>query len=668
MLAVQVQANGKGPWPICLVGLDPFDGTIRWRRQVSVRRSLPPPDYDAGAVTVHHGQVYCAPGAGFVARCDARDGAVEWVSLYRPWSPGSSRLVGRKYRGVRVNFPPLLHARRRGALAVTGNTIVLLPHDHGGVLAMDRTTGKVLWETFFIPGRQILGIRGQVAVFQGGRWLGALDVRSGKTLWQRDLPSGTCQTAALVGDEVRVLHDNAIRRFRAETGEDRGQTALAEAPGTQRILLQDGRRVEVVQALPAPHAGGEAPAPTDGTGGPPAWARAWTLPRANPALWLPEQSGLPAGTACVLSEQGLTRVRLGRGRTNRVEWARTLSGRPRCVSLHADVFAVGGAFRVEGLNPATGETRWATPVPFRAETVGTGHGIVFAAQPRTQCHVAAIDAATGKRLWTRPVNGPRLQYDVNGTRVTVERRADGGPAVCIYRSRALFGDEGWQPGRIVLDARSGKCLDFEKFRLPGSIKWPPYIRFAGKDVAYISAEGRPHIRPTGGGADLAAGWTRRATPHTKSKTPTHVGLWWQGRRVYMQSKRTVWGYDAAAKKETAFQVAPEPAPAIGPDGKPVPNKGAMRFCNVLDVLDADGRLFVVSLQGGRASRRDPVRAEVVLAAFDRNTGASLGSRSLPGIVCAAPGQPGHPTRAVFHNGVLLVTDGNGLHVFTPAGT
>jgi outer membrane protein assembly factor BamB len=158
---------GRGHCVLSLVSLDADSGAVLWRRElVSFRRMLAPAD-DATAgkrrqqrgpvevdwktqfrdvpwalgldlvqfgnpVTVVGGAVYCSTSTGVVARCDARDGLIEWIAQY-PQNPEATDLAAL--------------ARRQGAAPiVAGPRVIFTPRDTSGVIAVDRETGAVAWQ------------------------------------------------------------------------------------------------------------------------------------------------------------------------------------------------------------------------------------------------------------------------------------------------------------------------------------------------------------------------------------------------------------------------------------------------------------------------------------------------------------------------------------------
>lgn len=225
-------AREPGP-PIVwrLVCLDGLDGRVLWERILGWQ-PYTVLDVARGGIglSLQDGAVYCATDMGLLARCDARDGAVDWVRGYASMASTNPRSDAFGREGT----PPL----------VVGDAVLVAPRDHSGVIALARDTGATLWETIAVPSDRLVGATGGVVVGVNNRRLCGLDLRSGRPLWSREFADGTGSQAAIGGDAVFVMAGRTLHRFKVATGEPLDALPLAGAGNTTPVLL-DGRLIEL---------------------------------------------------------------------------------------------------------------------------------------------------------------------------------------------------------------------------------------------------------------------------------------------------------------------------------------------------------------------------------------------------------------------------------------
>lgn len=162
------------------------------------------------SLAVARGAVYCQTSAGVLARCDARDGVIEWVRQYR------------RDAGM------LQHAsilRRHGGRPVVFDDVVLfLPRDSTSLHAVSIDSGRVAWKTSRSDCRWLLGQCGGKAILVGDEGLVALDATSGETAWKGS-PGPFVRKPQLLDGVVCAGTDGALFAIDGENGD-----VLAEWP------------------------------------------------------------------------------------------------------------------------------------------------------------------------------------------------------------------------------------------------------------------------------------------------------------------------------------------------------------------------------------------------------------------------------------------------------
>ena len=137
-----------------LLGLDAATGEVAWKRYIWS-------SWVESSATVRDGVAYVGSSdAAAVYAFDARTGARRWAADVHGWAWGQPAVTAaRVYSGVsgQVGYP--------------------VPHG-GGLLALDRTTGEVVWRYgATAPAAGAFGFPGSVAVGEGLAFATGLDGR-----------------------------------------------------------------------------------------------------------------------------------------------------------------------------------------------------------------------------------------------------------------------------------------------------------------------------------------------------------------------------------------------------------------------------------------------------------------------------------------------------------
>ncbi len=577
---VYVMAAGLGT--VFLVCLDGGDGRMLWKRPLGM---LPANAqfYDlaraGSAVTVHQGAVYVSSSLGVVARCDARDGMVEWLRTYA--GAVQNDRLGVQFR--REGTPPL----------VAGERVLVAPRDHSGVIALDRTTGQLAWETFLVPSGGIIGATDKQLVLQGEGSLAALDLDSGSEIWVRAIDGMEEGVAVVAGPQVLVVSGGKASRVAAATGAVIEEMPLSRGPGTGHVVLPDASIVEVTEETQAPAAerGG-----VQGPLGLPL-VKSWSLRCGNPLLILPGEHGPPhmfgvlSGRSvwCILTQPEC-----------RVAWQTRLTGYPDSVGFHGNLCLVARGRELTALDSSSGATRWSVSLPFGADVVGGDERIIFAAELSTFAKVAAFAPDTGRMLWHRWF-GQEARFGGRLSWISVQPGADGAPSLGLYWNATLFGKEGNLPAEVVVDGLSGDIRDVRPF-LPNGPEWPSHIVFGddtrtylrespfypwarqgpfrGDTIACVGKDLAVRFILRGQQTDLAPGWTRTADLQPVSQYPSIAGLHTTASGPYVKRVGELVFFDAATKKEVLYELPWEP------------NSGPKRA--ILDFRETGGTLMVVS--------------------------------------------------------------------------
>ncbi len=379
--------------PVSLVCLADDSGAVLWRRslgtytrgvgQRSGARRVIDGDVDlatwGSAVTVAGGAVYVAMNLGFVARCDARDGRVEWLRTYARAGTGADS-----------------GARRRGSPPCpAAGALIAVPRDRSGAIALDMETGAVLWENAFLPSEEIVGAVGDALVLADARTLLAVDARTGNVRWERMFESGLVGRPQLTGSDALVGTAAGLERIALANGEtlERRPWPAGERPA-QFALAGHGIAVFGPGGIEPAAAGGQAAAPP---------GRVARIEGSHPRFWAPAAQGAPAERVYVLADRVLRAIDAAAPYLPR--WIRLVDGDVRDILLCGEAVLLLERTRVTALDTRTGAFLWERETTSRLDKWfhSAGTLVLVAMQDRREC--LALDATTGAPKWRRALGG-----------------------------------------------------------------------------------------------------------------------------------------------------------------------------------------------------------------------------------------------------------------------
>jgi formylglycine-generating enzyme required for sulfatase activity/outer membrane protein assembly factor BamB len=175
-------------------------------------------------LTVRDGAVYISTAMGAVARCDARDGLIEWITVYPQLSPHLHDTIVIQQRHP---LPPL----------VSDRVVILSSSDSVAVMAMDRETGGALWQKTEIEetsaeesnegpadgqlrggSLEALGLFGDSVLVTFDHKIAALEAATGKVRWSQDLGAPVERPIKIVGTTLYVATATNLLKIDGATG------------------------------------------------------------------------------------------------------------------------------------------------------------------------------------------------------------------------------------------------------------------------------------------------------------------------------------------------------------------------------------------------------------------------------------------------------------------
>ncbi|MCY2930600.1 MAG: PQQ-binding-like beta-propeller repeat protein [Planctomycetota bacterium] len=450
LYVLAMEQDLQGRCTIYLVCLAADDARIVWKRRLAVmgyqEARMEQARYACG-LAIHQGSLYISTNMGILAKCEARDGALEWLRTYVTATPGEAALA---------------RTRREGSVPlVIGSRVYFAPRDHSGVIALDRQTGQLVWESVLVPSDQIIGLAGRALVVRDADELAALDAATGEELWSRPVDSSSAAPAVMAGQNILVTAGDKLLRLAAQTGQIVEDVAAGRTIGTEQVLLPGGTLLEISEDVrPDSLAAEPSPAPA----GPlaPPFAKRWGLPCRDPLLVSPPASQPPADLMGVLSGARFYCLRLRPA--CRVIWQLPLREPPDSTGFHGRLVVFATGPELVGVDKDTGALRWRRTLPFPIDFVAGDDRVIVAGRSSPEAPVLALAPETGAVLWyrwfgqePRFVGADRLRW----LAVTGEPGAP--PTLRLYWSGALFGREGRRPAEALADALSGALREVRSF-------------------------------------------------------------------------------------------------------------------------------------------------------------------------------------------------------------
>ena len=151
-------------------------------------------------VAIDGGEAYIATGTGLAFSLDAISGSLNWVVRYpRTVKNNASRLQELQRFGgfARGNMGvPDFDGWDIDMVIPSKRVVVFAPTDFNQLIALDRRSGKLMWETARVPLRggnessYVLGLLDEKLFIGGAGVVRCYDVSGGKMLWENTFPKG----------------------------------------------------------------------------------------------------------------------------------------------------------------------------------------------------------------------------------------------------------------------------------------------------------------------------------------------------------------------------------------------------------------------------------------------------------------------------------------------
>ena len=407
LIALAVRGDVRVNTPVYLVCLDADDGRTLWQQLLghqTVRvlggagglhgKRLDLTCYGA-SVAIRDGAAYASTSLGFVARCDVRDGQVEWVRTY----PRADDLDDMSAAVRRAGPPPI----------VLGGRVVFAPRDRLGAFALDRRTGERVWDSPALPCDDAAVLPDGRLIVHDARHVATVDGRTGRPLWLREVDRDLTAPPKLVGESLLVGTASGLGRFAVDSGVPLGRADWQHGPlydfavGADAVVgvgLRSGDHL-----IGGPESVAAVAAPADSPRG--AMVERQRLTRVWPSLYRPEGDAVP-GRAFIVSAGVLECVDLAD--PLKVVWRNLI--RPGFLNLVVRDGQVVVAYpqAVVAYDAGSGREKWRLATDWEVDEASFFGAYVFLKDAGDTLNLTALEARTGKVLWRRRMGDLLRQY------------------------------------------------------------------------------------------------------------------------------------------------------------------------------------------------------------------------------------------------------------------
>ena len=689
-----VQSKLEAILPVYLACLDAERGAILWDRPLgSQNPTLGPgegyyrrePAVESvrygSAVTVDRGAVYCATNLGFVARCDARDGMVEWVAVYPRVRAGA-------------NLGAIL--RRQGsAPVVSGDRVIVAPRDCQGIFALEGQTGNRVWESPLVPAEEVVGLAGGTLVVRGDGHLVALDAASGRVIWDRPVKERMTAPPALAAGGILVPLSGRLLHVDAATGAVVAEKPLGPGEAPAGGVVRGNSLVGVSQT--AAMVDRAAPAAPDAAGAALPLKASWRLVRPAPHLFVPPAEAKVPGKL-YLASRGVLECLTPGG----VAWQRFLPPGAEEPLWAERTLIMSSERRLMALDAETGQARWECELPFHVgvrRVCGPYVAVIRqAGEPPQEQMMALVELASGRLVWVRPIRSAKRitrLVDVGwdgkdlhaygdtrdpGEAMGVEFvvRADSGDPVAV---RPFPAAEDPRPRAVLLGDGFGFCLTAGKAVWGFSMADGKAVRHA-VDLRDLELVGGMSARLSGPWLQIQqAGGVAPGGRVTDADGNPPTGRQWVLRRgdpayrlyldylgditgdtLYVPGGRSLRAIDLATKKEVGYRIP-----------------GAADLGSLKSIIDFGRTKDRVWIACGLGPPRDGGPLSLRMETFDPTAGTWLGGQAVAGIFPEGgwlrrnetlgdrgEGLRGFATECLWTDQRIYITDPRGLTVLAAA--
>jgi outer membrane protein assembly factor BamB len=186
-LLVAPLTDGGAIW---LLGLDRATGKTVWRAYLCDEPQGGADPWAETVLAIDGREAYLTCGCGVVFAVDAGSGNIRWAVRYQ--RDGQPNAMQQRMYGGRYNTTLELNGWDDDVVIPAGRALVVLSSDCDKLLALDRRTGELLWESprtspLGSVASYCLGVHGRGLFVAGKNVVRRYDLISGRLIWEKEI-------------------------------------------------------------------------------------------------------------------------------------------------------------------------------------------------------------------------------------------------------------------------------------------------------------------------------------------------------------------------------------------------------------------------------------------------------------------------------------------------
>jgi outer membrane protein assembly factor BamB len=179
--------------------------------------------------------VLLSPNCGSLIAVGRFDGRIRWVYTYRETDAAKGEKANR-WMG-HGEGEKSLQVRYRCTPVVCGEMVLTMPQDAPAVFGVERSSGKMLWETDLYGGYALAGASGNIAVICGDS-LSGIDVVKKRLIWKYEPPRGGSLSgpAVVQGQTVIAPTTSGFIQLNVSDGKEK---AVYDVPSVRKAVATE---------------------------------------------------------------------------------------------------------------------------------------------------------------------------------------------------------------------------------------------------------------------------------------------------------------------------------------------------------------------------------------------------------------------------------------------
>jgi outer membrane protein assembly factor BamB len=234
-----------------LFALSADDGKTVWKSYLCDEPSGGAAPWSPVTLAVEGREAYLTVGCGVIFAVDAVGGTVRWAIRYQ--RDGKPNNMMRSMYGQQYNAMLDMNGWDDDVVIPYGRALIVMSSDCDKLLAIDRRTGDLLWESprtspFGPAASYCLGVNGRGLFVAGKNIVRRYDIPSGRLIWEKEIDDSLGR-GCVTTDAVYVPVKDSILKLDAEKGRELAQVGVAlTSDDPVGNLFSDGEKLWVAGA------------------------------------------------------------------------------------------------------------------------------------------------------------------------------------------------------------------------------------------------------------------------------------------------------------------------------------------------------------------------------------------------------------------------------------